>query len=141
MLDLGLERARGVVAHLAPAHDGQVGVHRAHASARRANAERRRRPAGALRPRVCGGSSAASAASIVSVTRRSVMRATSGASTKRLPRPVSITIPSKMCSRALSSTRWTVPTCAPSEACDGHAARERLVADLVVVVVRATPEG
>ena len=70
--------------------------------------------------RVCwAGSRAASAASIVSVTRRSVMRATSGASTKRLPRPVSITIPSKMCSRLLSSTRWTVPTCVPSEAWTG----------------------
>ena len=39
VLDLGLERARGVLAHLAPADDGQVGVHRRQASARGASGD------------------------------------------------------------------------------------------------------
>ena len=47
-----------------------------------------------------GGSSAASSAVIESVTARSAVRATSGASTKRRSPPgISMTIPSKMCSR------------------------------------------
>ena len=63
------------------------------------------------------------AASIVSVTRRSVMRATSGASTKpRAMRAVSTTMPSKMCSRVVvehvarpcrpaSPSAWPRPAC------------------------------
>lgn len=61
-----------------------------------------------------GGESSTSAAVTVSVTACSAMCATSGASTKRRPRLVSTTIPSKMCSRALSCTRRTRPTSAPS---------------------------
>ena len=63
------------------------------------------------------GSAAASAASIVSVTRRSAIRPTSGASTKRKPPEVLITIPSKMCSRGFSSTRSTLPSTTASEEC------------------------
>ena len=63
------------------------------------------------------GSSAASAASIDSVTRRSAIRETSGASTNRRPRAVVITMPSKMCSRGFSSTRSTLPISSPSEEC------------------------
>jgi len=47
---------------------------------------------------------------MVSVTRRSVMRATSGASTHSSPSSVRMTIPSKMCSLALSITRSTAPS-------------------------------
>jgi len=47
---------------------------------------------------------------MVSVTRRSVMRATSGASTHSSPSSVRMTMPSKMCSLALSITRSTVPS-------------------------------
>jgi hypothetical protein len=79
-----------------------------------------RRTVGAWRMRSAiaeprSGSSPASAAVIVRITARSKIRATSGASTKRRPSGVSITIPSKMCSRALSCTRRTVPTWTPSE--------------------------
>ena len=70
------------------------------------------------RPR-CSGRSRASSASIVSVTRFSVMRATSGASTKRRPLGVVTTMPSKRCSRSSSSTRCTVPSCSPSAVCTG----------------------
>jgi hypothetical protein len=69
------------------------------------------------RARVRLGSCAASAPSIDSVTRRSAIRATSGASTKRSPRGVEITIPSKMCSRGFSRTRSTFPISWPSEVC------------------------
>ena len=65
------------------------------------------------------GSPAAWAASMASITRRRVIRATSGASTNRMPSLVRITIPSKMCSRALSCTRWTVPSSRPSEEITG----------------------
>jgi hypothetical protein len=56
---------------------------------------------------------------MVSVTCRREMRATSGASTKRVPESVLTTMPSKMCSRALSWTRWTVPMVTPSEVTTG----------------------
>ena len=56
---------------------------------------------------------------MVSVTWRRVMRATSGASTKRRPVSVLTTMPSKMCSRALSCTRWTVPIRTPSDVTTG----------------------
>jgi hypothetical protein len=62
----------------------------------------------------CAGSAAASSALIVRITARSKIRATSGASTNRRPSGVSITMPSKMCSRALSCTRRTVPISTPS---------------------------
>jgi len=52
---------------------------------------------------------------IVSVTARSAMRPTSGASMKRfVPSLAEITMPSKMFSRTLSCTRATVPTSTPS---------------------------
>jgi hypothetical protein len=53
---------------------------------------------------------------MVSVTPRSAVRATSGASTKtRMPASFSKTMPSKIRSRALSSTSRTVPTTISSE--------------------------
>jgi len=47
---------------------------------------------------------------MVSVTRRSAIRATSGASTQTSRSPARITMPSKMCSFTLSTTRSTVPS-------------------------------
>ena len=66
-------------------------------------------------PACTPGASGPAWAVMVSVTRRSVIRTTSGASTNRSPSGVRSTMPSKMCSRALSSTRWTVPTSMPSD--------------------------
>ena len=81
-----------------------------------------------------GASAAASAAVIERTTARSKMRATSGASTNRRPSGVSMTMPSKMCSRALSSTRRTVPTCDAVGRAHRRSAGEHLVADGVAVV-------
>ena len=72
------------------------------------------------------GSCATSSTVIVSVTASSAMRATSGASTKRIPCRVSTTRPSKMFSRVLSSTRRTFPTSTPSEARTGVPRRSAL---------------
>ena len=88
-----------------------------------------------------GGSSSASAAEMVSVTRA-----------RRCGRPrarrrsacrclVSMTMPSKMCSRAVSCTRRTVPTWTPSRRAHGRPARQHLVGDRVAVVVCHGPPG
>ncbi len=67
-----------------------------------------------------GPSFETSSAVIPSVTARSAVRATSGASTKRCtPSLVWMTSPSKMCSRKLSSTSRTMATCSPSELITG----------------------
>ena len=86
---------------------------------------------------LCSGRSAACGASIVSVTRRFVIVSTSGASTNRLPSFVATTMPSKMCSRRLSSTLLTVPSWAAVGGVDGRPARQDLVADLVLVLGHA----
>ena len=89
------------------------------------SSSRRRTAVRAARPTAAGRSAGPSRAAaapppraevIVSVTARSAVRATSGASTKRRsPAGVWITIPSKMCSRKLSSTSTSLPTSTSSD--------------------------
>ena len=125
-LGLGRERPRGVVAHLASRDDGQVGVHpsrRLPAGSRRRHLRRRalaRAPAVDPSAPRSSGSALASAASIVSVTRRERDRRHLWRVDEAPPLGlVVITMPSKMCSRALSCTRWTVPIRSPPDACTG----------------------